>query len=174
MTVFIRKADLTDLEVLQKLGVQTYRETFIEDFGIRYPASDERQFLESAYGRETLTNYLQDPDCQHFLAEMNGVAVGYALAARNTIQHPTATRDQGELKRLYVLRSCHRRGVGEKLFQAALAWLQTRYPGPVWLGVWEKNERAKAFYFKRGFEKAGEHVFRVGTIEETDWILRKS
>jgi ribosomal protein S18 acetylase RimI-like enzyme len=41
----------------------------------------------------------------------------------------------------------------------------------LWLGVWERNERAKAFYTKNGFIDVGSHVFMVGREAQTDRIL---
>jgi ribosomal protein S18 acetylase RimI-like enzyme len=41
----------------------------------------------------------------------------------------------------------------------------------LWLGVWERNERAKAFYNKNGFMDVGSHVFMVGTDAQTDRIF---
>jgi len=41
----------------------------------------------------------------------------------------------------------------------------------LWLGVWERNERAKAYYKKSGFTDVGSHVFMVGDDAQTDRIL---
>jgi hypothetical protein len=41
----------------------------------------------------------------------------------------------------------------------------------LWLGGWERNERAKAFYLKTGFKDVGSHLFMVGTDPQTDRIL---
>ena len=43
----------------------------------------------------------------------------------------------------------------------------------IWLGVWEKNEKALCFYKKQGFYKIGEHSFFMGDDEQTDYIMRK-
>jgi len=43
----------------------------------------------------------------------------------------------------------------------------------IWLGVWEKNNKAIAFYTKWGFEKFGEHVFMLGDDPQTDWLMKK-
>ena len=43
----------------------------------------------------------------------------------------------------------------------------------LWLGVWERNERAKAFYRKGGFVDVGAHVFMVGTDAQTDRIMAR-
>ena len=44
----------------------------------------------------------------------------------------------------------------------------------VWLGVWEKNEKAIEFYKKYGFYKIGTHSFFMGEDEQTDYIIRKN
>ena len=42
----------------------------------------------------------------------------------------------------------------------------------VWLGVWEKNERAIAFYRKNGFVAFDTHIFKLGDDEQTDILMK--
>ncbi|HET9369120.1 MAG TPA: GNAT family N-acetyltransferase [Vicinamibacterales bacterium] len=44
----------------------------------------------------------------------------------------------------------------------------------MWLGVWERNSRAVAFYAKYGFTRVGEHTFMLGGNAQTDWLLARS
>ena len=44
----------------------------------------------------------------------------------------------------------------------------------LWLGVWEHNPRAIAFYRKYGFREVGEHVFQLGRDPQRDLILVRS
>lgn len=44
----------------------------------------------------------------------------------------------------------------------------------IWLGVWEKNENAIAFYQKMGFVQTGEHSFYMGDEEQRDLIMTKT
>jgi len=44
----------------------------------------------------------------------------------------------------------------------------------VWLGVWEQNNRALAFYQKFGFKKTGDHIFCVGDDPQRDVILSRA
>ena len=44
----------------------------------------------------------------------------------------------------------------------------------MWLGVWERNPRAIAFYIKSGFVVVGSHVFIVGNDRQTDLVLVSS
>ena len=41
----------------------------------------------------------------------------------------------------------------------------------MWLGVWERNARAIAFYAKWGFIDIGDHVFMLGSDRQTDRIM---
>ena len=48
---------------------------------------------------------------------------------------------------------------------------RTRGAKTLWLGVWEKNDRARAFYAKCGFADVGEHIFLFGTDPQTDRVM---
>jgi ribosomal protein S18 acetylase RimI-like enzyme len=78
-----------------------------------------------------------------------------------------------ELKRLYVARAWHGRGVAQALMNAALDAARARSAGTLWLGVWERNPRAVRFYEKYGFARVGEHTFVLGADAQTDWILAR-
>jgi RimJ/RimL family protein N-acetyltransferase len=44
----------------------------------------------------------------------------------------------------------------------------------LWLGVWERNHRARAFYAKCGFRDVGDHIFLFGTDPQTDLVMQVS
>lgn len=52
----------------------------------------------------------------------------------------------------------------------ARALLHKQY---VWLGVWEKNERAILFYKKNSSYKASTHSFSMGEDQQADYIMRQ-
>jgi ribosomal protein S18 acetylase RimI-like enzyme len=41
----------------------------------------------------------------------------------------------------------------------------------IWLGVWEKNQRAIDFYRRWGFEEVGTHTFKLGTDPQNDFVM---
>jgi ribosomal protein S18 acetylase RimI-like enzyme len=43
----------------------------------------------------------------------------------------------------------------------------------IWLGVWEHNPRAIAFYLKCGFVDVGRHPFQLGRDVQTDRIMSR-
>jgi ribosomal protein S18 acetylase RimI-like enzyme len=46
-------------------------------------------------------------------------------------------------------------------------------PGVFWLGVWERNAKARAFYARQGFRDVGEHLFPIGKRVDRDLLLAK-
>jgi ribosomal protein S18 acetylase RimI-like enzyme len=54
---------------------------------------------------------------------------------------------------------------------ACLGEIAARGADVAWLGVWEHNPRAIAFYRKWGFVEVGEHTFPVGDDPQRDLVL---
>ena len=105
--------------------------------------------------------------------EAGGKVVGYALAGPCGLPHPLATPDQGEVNRLYLLKAWQNGGLGGRLFDAVVAWLLSRGPRAIWIGVWSENHGARRFYARRGFEKVGDYDFAVGGTLDHEYILRR-
>ena len=55
--------------------------------------------------------------------------------------------------------------------RAVIAAASGRGAKTLWLGVWERNLRAQAFYRKMGFVDAGSHTFLLGSDRQTDRLL---
>jgi ribosomal protein S18 acetylase RimI-like enzyme len=43
----------------------------------------------------------------------------------------------------------------------------------LWLGVWEHNYRAQAFYRKWEFRVVGTHIFQLGSDAQTDLLMER-
>jgi GNAT superfamily N-acetyltransferase len=99
--------------------------------------------------------------------------VGYArLYAGQPPEAVTAPRPV-ELVRIYAVKAWIGRGVGAALMQACLEEAAYQDYTTIWLGVWQRNPRALAFYEKWGFVPAGTHTFQLGEEAQTDWILQR-
>lgn len=166
----IRRAGPEDADALAAIGKATFTETFAH----LYPPEDLAAFLEEAYGLARTRADLADPQKAAWLVEANGAAVGYALAGPCGLPHPDATPACGELKRFYLLRTHQKGGLGSRLFDVVIGWLQSRGPRTVWIGVWSENHGAQRFYARRGFVKVGEYGFPVGRTIDHEFILRRS
>ena len=76
-----------------------------------------------------------------------------------------------EIARIYVSARQIGKGVGHQLMQTALDFAISKGFQNIWLGVWEKNERAIQFYNRWGFKKFSTHVFMLGEDPQTDWLM---
>jgi len=165
----IRRAQTTDAETL----VQLSRETFSAAFADLYWPEDLEAFLASAYGLEKTRRELADPNIGAWLAERDGVAVGYALVGPCDLPHSEVTAACAELKRIYLAPAAQGGGVGSRLMSQALAWLERDGPRRIWIGVWSGNRGARRLYEQLGFAKVGEYYFKVGEAMDREFILRR-
>lgn len=165
----IRRATVDDAPVLSDLA----RRTFTETFGHLYPPEDLAAFLADAYDVDKQRIILGHPEYAVWLLEEGGVAIGHAAAGPCGLPHPDVQPGDGELKRLYVLKSHQSGGWGSRLFQAALDWLERDGPRTLWIGVWSENLGAQRFYARAGFEHVGDYEFPVGRVRDHEYILRR-
>lgn len=165
----IRRATAEDAAALAELGAAT----FIESFGQLYVPRDLQAFLEESHSVEAYAKVLANPDYGLWIAIRDGRAIGYAQAGPCGLPHDDAQPGDGELKRLYLLKSEQNGGVGRALFDQALAWLERDGPRPLWISVWSENLGAQRFYGRYGFEFAGEYAFIVGEQRDREFMFRR-
>lgn len=165
----IRRASPDDAAALAAVGAAT----FIESFGQLYVPADLQAFLEESHSVASYAKALANPDYALWIAERHGVAIGYAQAGPCGLPHADARASDGELKRLYLLKSAHNGGVGSTLLDHALAWLERGGPRTLWISVWSENFGAQRFYGRRGFAFAGEYAFIVGEQRDREFMYRR-
>lgn len=166
----LRRATIYDATTLSSLA----RATFVEAFGHLYEAEDLHAFLDDAYDVDKQRTILAHPDYAVWLLETDdGRAVGHCAAGPCGLPHPEASRDDGEIKRLYVLREAQNGGQGARLLDTALAWLERDGPRRLWIGVWSGNDGAQRFYARYGFTQVGTYDFPVGRVRDLEFILRR-
>lgn len=173
METVIRPAAPADAEALGAFSRRVFLETFLEDLGAVYPPDDLAVFLDESHSAETFRGFLASDAYDVLVAEGPDGLVAYSTTGPMSMAHPEATPACGELKRLYVSRAAQGTGLGERLFNEALARMAPRRPGDEWLSVWSENHRAQRFYARRGFEKAGEYEFPVGAHRDHEFIFRR-
>lgn len=168
--VSIRRATVDDAHTVSRIAVRT----FTEGFGHLYADDDLQAFLRDNHEVERQRVILQHPDYAIWLVERDGEAVGHAAAGPCGLPHPQATKNDGELKRLYLLGNEQNGGLGGRLLQTALDWLERDGPRTLWISVWSENLAAQRFYARRGFEFAGEYEFAVGAARDREFMFRRS
>jgi diamine N-acetyltransferase len=169
----IRTGRLEDAESVATLGRETFIATFIDGFRIPYPPDDLRAYLDKAFSVTKTREMLLDPTQAWWVAERDGELVGFANAGPNTLPHPEGRASHAELRRLYIARRAQGLGLGTRLLETAIAWMEAHTDGPLWIGVWSGNLKAQKLYAAYGFTKAGEYKYPVGTWLDDEVILRR-
>jgi len=163
----IRRGVPGDAAALAQFAARTFAETFGPDNDPAHMA----EHLATAYGTAQQGRELSDPDCITLLADEGGELAGYAQVRRYPAPACVIGPAPVELARFYLDRSWHGRGLAQQLM-AAVIGAATELGGlTLWLGVWERNPRAIAFYAKSGFIDTGAMKFCVGQDAQTDRVL---
>jgi diamine N-acetyltransferase len=166
--LIIRYATPADAAMLAELGARTFADTFAKD----NTPEDMANYLATAFNIEEMTIELNDPLIISFIAEIDSTPVGYAQLQQGEAPSCINSENAIELARIYVLQTSIGHGVGAALMQACLEEARRLQHPVIYLGVWEHNEVAKAFYHKWNFKKVGEHPFILGSDVQTDWLMQ--
>lgn len=163
----IRLATPADAAVVSELA----RRTFYDTFAASNDAADMALYLAGAYSVDIQTRELAARDVTTLLVEEAGTAIAYAMLRTGHVPECVSGPDPIELWRFYVDRAWHGRGVAASLMARVEIAARERGAKTLWLGVWERNHRARAFYVKCGFADVGEHIFLFGTDPQTDRVM---
>ena len=130
------------------------------------------KYLEEVFSLEKLTTELSDKNSEFYFAMLGNNVVGYLKLnfgkSQTELQDDTAL----EIERIYVLKEFYGKKVGQMLYDRAIQVAQQKTADYVWLGVWEENPRAIAFYKKNGFLEFDKHIFKLGDDEQTDIMMK--
>ncbi len=166
----IRRAASTDADLLAELGARTFSETFAAD----NTPEDMNAYLVSSFSPAQQAAELADPHSIFLIAEIDEIAAGYAKLQAGDALEGVEGEKPIELVRLYVYKEWLGRGVGEALMRTCIDEAQQAGHQTLWLGVWERNGRAQAFYRKWDFREVGEHVFQLGADPQTDILMERA
>lgn len=169
--MIIRLATPGDAASITALATTTMREAF----GPPHNAIElVDQYIQSALTLPQHQAELADPRATFFLATLpNGTPIGYAKLRKQAPPRRMKTRKAIEIQRIYLLQAYIGQGQGRALMQHCLDWAKAQGYAAVWLGVWERNERALAFYQRMGFERFSFHYFQFGAERQRDFWLQK-
>jgi diamine N-acetyltransferase len=168
-SVSIRNCSPDDAEAIVSLGIRTFRDTFDE---MNTP-ENMMHYLNNTFTLRKIKDEIMEPGAVFFLAEKHKKAIGYANMRISEKPDGLKGGSAIEIQRLYADKNHIGTRIGYALMNTCLHYAQDHHYDTVWLGVWEHNERALAFYKKWGFERFGEHVFMLGDDAQTDLLLQK-
>ena len=160
----VRRATVHDAAALAQLAERTFRDTFAADNN----PSDLEMHIANSYGEAQQRREIENVDGITLVVDHDGRLIAYTQIRRAPSQHGDV-----EIARFYVDRAHHGRGIAQSLMDAAQEAARALGGTMLWLGVWERNPRAIAFYEKCGFRDVGSHAFLVGTDLQTDRIMSR-
>jgi len=167
----IRLALPADAAALAALAERTFRATFAVD---NTPADMEAHVAQS-YSPAHQARELSEPARTTFVAEgPSGALAAYAQLRAGAAPACVTGPAPMELCHFYVESADHGRGLAQELMAAVLEAAAQEGAATLWLGVWERNPRAMAFYRKYGFVDVGAHTFVLGSDPQTDRLMARS
>lgn len=170
MTINIKKCTLEDSRKLQEISYETFNETF------KHQNSPENMnaYLQRAFNLKQLEKELSNISSQFFFVYFNNEVAGYLKVNTNDAQSEKMDDESLEIERIYIKNKFQKHGLGKYLLNKVMENAMERNKKKIWLGVWEKNENAIAFYKKMGFVQTGAHSFYMGDEEQMDFIMTKT
>jgi diamine N-acetyltransferase len=166
--VEIQKVSPVEIDELEKISRQTFRETFSSG----NTEENMNKYLDEIFSNANLSIELNDKNAEFYFAKLDGKVIGYLKL--NFGESQTELRDDHalEIERIYVLKDFYGKNVGQLLYNKAIQIAREKNKDYVWLGVWEENPRAINFYKKNGFVAFDKHLFQLGNDLQTDIMMK--
>lgn len=168
--ISFRPGVFADAEALVEFAARTYYETF----AAVNTTENMQAYLAAAFTLPQMQSELSDPQASFILSEAGGKLVGYAKLLAGRPPDCVTDEDSIELVRFYIDQAWHGSGLASALMELCLSEAKERRFKTMYLGVWEKNLRAQAFYRKWNFSRVGEHVFYMGDDPQVDWWMTRA
>ncbi len=165
----IRRAHAGDAAALSALAERTFRDTFAA-----YNAPEDMdEHCRVSYAPDIFAGEIAAAHIVTLVAEHAGHLTGYGqLRWTDAPACVTGVRPV-EIGRLYVDAPWHGHGIAQALTTRMVEDAIAGGADRLWLGVWESNHRALAFYRKIGFVTVGSHIFMVGPDPQNDLLLAR-
>ncbi|HEY8011118.1 MAG TPA: GNAT family N-acetyltransferase [Rudaea sp.] len=163
----IRPAASADAVALADLAERTFRDTFA---AVNTPANVAAH-ISASYSPAKQLAEIGSPQIRTLLVEHDDCAIGYAQLRSGHTPECVTMGGAIELWHFYIDKAWLGCGVAQRLMESVFAEAAKLGMQAIWLGVWEHNLRAIAFYRKYGFHEVGAHVFHLGNDAQTDSIM---
>lgn len=163
----IRYGTTDDAGMLSELGANTFYDAFAKD---NTPENID-SYIKESFSPEIQLNELSQPKMIFLIAESENIPVGYAQLILDSRDESIKGTKPMEIRRIYASQEYIGKGVGKELMSASMREAKQRGCNCIWLGVWEKNQRAIDFYRKWNFKDVGTHRFKLGDDLQKDLVM---
>jgi len=169
--IIVRRAQAEDINGLADLAARTFRDAFEAD---NDPANIE-DYLRSSLSTTSVRNEFEEASNVFLIAFRNGDGhpVGYAKLCTTSEDPNINGQNTVEIERIYADKQVIGHGVGAALMRACLNAAEEIGCETIWLGVWERNERAILFYERWEFEAVGAREFALGPELQNDLLMAR-
>lgn len=164
-----KKAGPEDLDLLREMSIVTFHETY-EAYNTE---ADMKHHVETVFDPGRMLDEISDVRIGYHIGYLDGTPVGYIRVNLAEVQTDVKDPKSLELERIYVLKAFQGRKFGDQLIARTFELAREAGLEYVWLGVWEKNEKAQRFYERMGFTIFGTHYFILGNDPQKDWLMKK-
>jgi ribosomal protein S18 acetylase RimI-like enzyme len=172
-SLMLRLATPDDAAVLARAAAAFFRDTF----GDANTATDMDAYVAEAFSESRQRAELSAVENRIVLAvDAHADVAGYVhvrLDAHPALRLDVSIQRPAEIARLYAARGWHGHGLGARLMNAAVATARESGADVLWLGVWQRNARAVAFYEKHGFHIVGMQEFVLGSDRQRDHVMAR-
>jgi len=163
----IRPAEDGDALALAVLAERTFRAAFEESNA----AANMQAHCAANYGQAIQLGEIRDSGRETWVVEAEDRLVAYVQLRLDAASPVISGARPVEIQRFYVDTSHHGTGLAHQLMAHVLVRAQAAGSAALWLGVWERNPRALAFYRKWRFDVVGEHTFKLGDDPQRDLVM---
>lgn len=170
MTLDIRKATENDCQLIASFGRETFEAAFKSD----NDPDNMLIYLETSFSAERIAAELAIPETTFLLAYHQHELIGYAKLQPGAPSVDTHGEDAIQLARLYTAVNQYNKGIGSRLIEACFDEALRQGFKTIWLGVWNKNNRAQRFYERLGFIRIGSTTFILGKDVQQDVVYERS
>ncbi len=169
--ILIRRANLQNAEMLSEVSRKTFWDAFHAN--PKNAPEDMADYMQKAFNLPQIREELTDEKAIFLIAEIEIDVAGYAKLLLDSREPEITCEKPIELARLYSKQEFLGKGVGAKLMDECFEIAEKLGCDAMWLGVWEFNPRAQAFYRKHGFYEVGKHIFLLGSDAQIDILMQK-
>ena len=153
--------------------LQLARSTFYDAFAPVNTAENMRLYMDQNLVADKLAAELGNPESAFYFARAGNELVGYIKVNYGHAQTELRDASALEVERIYVVKEWQSRKVGQLLMDKEFELARAHRAPYIWLGVFEANVKAIAFYQRNGFEVFDQHVFKLGTDEQRDIMMKR-
>ena len=166
--MIIRRAKESDLNELSVFATQT----FYDAYDWYNTAENMQDYAKKYFSTANLLSEFKQTDSVFLIAlDDYQKIIGYAKMGKGN-NNSDLKESHSEIERIYVKTKLQRAGIGQKLIDEIILITQKRNQKIIWLGVWQKNEKAVNFYKKIGFEIFGTTTFVLGNDPQDDFMMK--